>query len=57
MNRLPVFGVRFCVNLVPIGLPCLRKQDEGRRIGGLEDEREIQEDERIHVELRDPGDI
>ena len=53
----PVLGIGLGVRLVPVGLAGLRQENQRRRIGRLETEGEIQEDEGIHVEARHPGDV
>jgi hypothetical protein len=53
----PMLRVGVRMRLVSIRLPCLRKQDEGRCVGSLETEREIQQDERIEVKPGDAPDI
>ena len=46
--------LRVCVGMrfFPVRLSCLREQDERRRIGGLQAECEVEQDERIEVETR-----
>ena len=51
MQFLAVLGVGDAVRLVAVGLARLGEQDQRRRIGRLSRECEIEEDERIDVEL------
>src|SRR6266852_6029592 len=53
-ERLAVLRVGIDECLVSIGLPRLGEQDERRRVGGLQAEGEVQEDEGIDVEAREP---
>ena len=43
----PVLCISFGVSFVAIRLSCLRKQDQRGRIGGLETESKVQENERV----------
>lgn len=51
---LAVLGIGIGVGFVAVGLTGLREQDQRRGIGGLETEREIEQDEGIQVEC-DPA--
>ena len=53
----PMLRVGIGMGLVAVRLPGLRQQNEGRGIGGLETEREIEEDEGINVELGEAENI
>ena len=46
----PVLRIGDCIDPVPLRLPGLGEQDQGRRIGLLQAEREVQKDEGIEVE-------
>ena len=50
-------GVGIGVRLVAIGLPRLRQQDQRCGVRGLQAEREIQEDERVEVEVDQPDHV
>src|SRR5207237_6772531 len=50
---LTVLGVRLRVDLVAVGLAGLREQDQRRRICRLGREREVEEDERVLVEVNE----
>src|SRR5262245_14372163 len=49
---LAVLDVGFGVDLIAVGLPRLRQQDERRRIGRLRAEGQVQQNKRIQVKLR-----
>jgi hypothetical protein len=59
-ERLAVLRVRLGVELVPVRVPCLREQDQRRRVGGVGRERQVEQDERVRVdedlEKHDPHD-
>ena len=57
MQLLAMLGVGDAVALVAVGLPGLREQDQRRRVSRLQREREIEQDERIDVELRPAHDV
>src|SRR6516164_2328815 len=57
MQLLTVLRVGKAVGLVAVGLAGLSEQDQRRRISGLEREREIEQDERIDVELCPTGHV
>src|SRR5207244_5205915 len=48
---LAVLRVRLGQHLVPVGLARLREQDQRRSVGGLRREREVEQDERVLVEV------
>jgi hypothetical protein len=54
---LAVLGVGEARHLVPVGLTGLRQQDQGRGIGRLGREGEVEQNERIKVELGPAGGI
>jgi hypothetical protein len=41
--------------LVALGLTCLREQDQWGRVGGLDGEREVEQDERVGVPAQADG--
>lgn len=51
---LPVLCIGVGVRLVAIRLSGLREENQRRRVGGLEAEGEVEEDERVDVERREP---
>src|SRR6266536_1962019 len=53
---LAVERVCYGAGLVPIGLPCLREQDQWRRVRRLRREGEVEQDERIGVPAQPGGD-
>ena len=54
---LAMLGVGEARHLVPVGLTGLRQQDQGRGIGGLGREGEVEQNERIDVELGPAGGV
>jgi hypothetical protein len=48
---LPVFGVCVGVHLVALRLARLRQEDQWRRVRGLRRERQVEQDERVLVEV------
>src|SRR5262249_6896304 len=49
-----MFRIGESMGCIAVGLPGLREQDEGSRIGGLQAESEVQENERVYVECCEP---
>jgi hypothetical protein len=56
-HEAPMSSICVRVRFVSIGLSRLGKQDEGRRVGGLQTERQIEQDEGVGVERREPRDV
>ena len=56
-ESFPMLRIGVGVRFVAIGLSGLREQNEGRRVRGLETERQIKQDEGIDVKLREPHDV
>ena len=56
-QRLAMKRIGLIVHLVTIRLTRLRQQDQRRRVGRLQAERQVEEDERIKVKLPEPGHI
>ena len=57
MQVLAMLRIRLGVQLVALGLAGLRQQNQRCRVGGLQTEGEVQQDERIFVKRRQPHDV
>src|SRR5260221_10337061 len=57
MKVFAMLGVGDGVHLIPVSLSCLRKKNERRRIGGLQAESQIEQDEGIKVEVDEADDV
>ena len=53
-ERFAMLSISVGVGLVAIGLPRLCQQDHGGGISRLKAEREVQEDERLHIKMENP---
>ena len=52
---LAMLGIGERMRFIAVGLSCLSKQDERCRVGRLQAEGEIEQDERVDVEMRQAG--
>src|SRR5258708_15924130 len=57
MKVFAMLGVGDGVRLIPVSLSRLREKNERRRISGLQDESQIEQDEGIKVEIDEADDV